>query len=373
MINMFEIFPLFIESGIIETVISDRGEFFMKKMSFLLMLILLVGGLFACSNSSSTSTNTTEEKKEEATSEPIVIKFSHVTAPDSPKGKAADLFKQLVEERTNGKVKVEVYPSSQLFDDDKAIQELPRNTVQLIAPSTTKLVSYDPAFQIVDMPFLFTSDEAVYKFWDGEGGQVLSKKLEKYNIKVLAMWANGDKHFTNSKRPLTKPEDFKGLKFRTQTGKVLDEQFAALGASAVPMGFSEVYVALQQGTVDGQENTFNNIDTQGYAEVQKYLTVSGHGRLDYLLLTNTKFWDSLPEDVRTTLEEVVAEVTEQQRKWSEELNKESYEKLKASGMEIYELTKEDLEAFQKAMQPVYDKFADSIGQDLIELAKKANE
>ncbi len=196
-----------------------------------------------------------------------MIKFSHVTAPDSPKGKAADLFKQLVEERTKGKVKVEVYPSSQLFDDDKAIQELPRNTVQLIAPSTTKLVSYDPAFQIVDMPFC----SQVMKRYINFGMEKVAKfyrKTRKYNIKVLAMWANGDKHFTNSKRPLKKPEDFKGLKFRTQTGKVLDEQFAALGASAVPMGFSEVYVALQQGTVDGQENTFNNIDTQGYAEVQ---------------------------------------------------------------------------------------------------------
>jgi C4-dicarboxylate-binding protein DctP len=342
-------------------------EFFMKKMwlgwVFTLILMLLVG---CSSSSSSTSENTSSDK-------PIVIKFSHVTSPDSPKGKAAELFKKLAKERTDGRVKVEVYPSSQLFDDDKALQELPRNTVQIIAPSATKLVSYDPAFQIVDLPFLFTSDEAVYKFFDGEGGQKLSKKLEKHNIKVLGMWANGSKHFTNAKRPLKTPEDFKGLKFRTQTGKVLEKQFEVLGASAVPMAFADVYVALQQGTIDGQENTLNNIDTQSYAEVQKYLTVSGHGRLDYPVLTNAKFWNELPEDIRTTLEEVFEEVTVQQRKWSEELNQQSYENLKASGLEVYELTEEEIKQFQEAMQPVYDEFADAIGKDLIELAKKLNE
>lgn len=339
----------------------------MKKILFGCLFSLILVLLIGCS---STSSSSSENKTSD---EPIVIKFSHVTSPDSPKGKAAEMFKELVEERTNGRVKVEVYPSSQLFDDDKAVQELPRNTVQIIAPSATKLVSYDPAFQIVDMPFLFTSDEAVYKFFDGEGGQKLSEKLEKHNIKVLGMWANGAKHFTNEKHPLTKPEDFKGLKFRTQTGKVLEKQFEVLGASAVPMAFSDVYVALQQGTIDGQENTFNNIDTQGYAEVQKYLTVSGHGRLDYPVLTNAKFWNELPEDIRTTLEEVLEEVTVQQRKWAEELNQQSYENLKKNGLEVYELSDDEIKKFQEAMQPVYDEFSDAIGEDLINLAKELNE
>lgn len=314
------------------------------------------------------------DKAADKPADPIVIKFAHVTSPDSPKGKAADMFKQLVEERLAGKVKVEVYPSTQLLNDDKLIQELPKNTVQMGAPSATKLVGIDPAFQIVDLPFLFTSDEALYKFFDGEGGKVLSQKLEKGGLKLLAIWGNGSKHFSNSKVPLKSPEDFKGLKFRTQTGKVLDEQFATLGASAVPMAFSEVYVALQQGVVDGQENTFNNMDTQGYEEVQKYMTVSGHGRLDYPLVTGQKFWDGLPEDIRTELEKILVEVTAQQRLWADELNKASYEKMKNSGkMEIYELNADDIKKFQDAMQPVYDKFSDAIGKDLIELAKKSNE
>ncbi|MBO8172229.1 MAG: DctP family TRAP transporter solute-binding subunit [Bacillaceae bacterium] len=330
------------------------------------------GGGNQAEQTGSSSEGQTENNASE-TDEPIVIKFSHVTSPDSPKGKAADLFKELVEERLGDKVKVEVYPSSQLFDDGKLVEELPKNTVQLGAPSATKLVGIDPAFQIVDLPFLFTSNEAVYKFWDGEGGEILSKKLESRGIKLLALWPNGAKHFTNSERPLTKPEDFKGLKFRTQTGKVLEAQFNALGASAVPMAFADVYVALQQGTIEGQENTFNNIDTQSYAEVQKYLTVSGHGRIDYPLITNTKFWEGLPDDVRTELEAIIKEVTAQQRQWAEELNQQSYENLKNTDLEIYELTEEDIKVFQDAMEPVYEEFSGDIGEEILELARQANE
>jgi C4-dicarboxylate-binding protein DctP len=324
----------------------------------------------AGNDSKTSATSSTSTKSED----PIVIKFSHVTSPESPKGKAADLFKTLVEERLAGKVKVEVYPSSQLFDDGKLIQELPKNTVQLGAPSSVKLVGLDPAFQIGDLPFLFTSNEAVYKFWDGEGGKILSAKLEKKGFKLLALWSNGSKNFTNSERPLKTPEDFKGLKFRTQTGKLLDAQFQALGASAVPMAFSEVYVALQQGVIEGQENTFNNIDTQSYEEVQKYMTISGHGRVEYPLITGKAFWDGLPEDIRKSLEGILVEVTKQQRQWANELNEQSYENLKKSGkMEIYELTPEDIKVFQEAMKPVYDQFSEAIGKDLIELAKKANQ
>lgn len=200
------------------------------------------------------------------------------------------------------------------------------------------------------------------------------KSLESKGIIGLAWWPNGSKHFTNSKRPLKKPEDFKGLKFRTQSGGVLDDQFKALGAGSQTMAFGEVYQALQNKTVDGQENTFNNIDTQKYEEVQKYMTVSYHGRIDYAVLTNTKFWNSLTPEQQKLFTECMKEATEYERKLADELNQKSYEKLKNSGkMEIYVLTDADREAFVKAMQPVYEKYADKIGKDLLEAARKCNQ
>lgn len=301
--------------------------------------------------------------------EPIVIKFSHVTTPDSPKGQAAEKFKELAEQKTNGRVKVEVFPSGQLYGDKEELEALQAGNVQMIAPSVTKLVGLNPAFQIVDMPFLFNSREAVLKFWDGELGQKLMKSLEPHGILGLAMWENGFKQFTNSKRPLKRPEDFKGLKFRTQAGKVLEAQFKALGAGAATIPFNETYVALQQGTVDGQENTFNNIDTQRYAEVQKYLTVSNHGRLDYVVLVNKSFWQGLPEDIRKALEEALKEATEFERQLAYELDQKSFENLKKAGMEVYELTEEDKEAFRKALEPVYAEFADVIGKEFIDGAR----
>lgn len=305
---------------------------------------------------------------------PIVVKFSHVVAEGTPKGQAALKFKEILEKKSNGQFKVEVYPSSQLYGDKEELEALQANNVQLIAPSVTKLVGFNPAFQIVDLPFLFKDDQAAYKFQDSEAGQKLLKSLEPKGILGLAWWPNGSKHFTNSKRPLKKPEDFQGLKFRTQSGGVLDDQFKALGAGSQTMAFGEVYQALQNKTVDGQENTFNNIDTQKYEEVQKYMTVSYHGRVDYAVLTNTKFWNSLTPEQQRVFSEAMKEATEIERKLCDELNQKSFEKLKSSGkMDIYTLTDADREAFVKAMQPVYDKYADKIGKDLLEAARKFNQ
>lgn len=315
-----------------------------------------------------------QQQQQTAEKKPIVVKFSHVTTDTSPKGQAALKFKEVLEKKSDGQFKVEVYPSSQLYGDKEELEALQANNVQLIAPSVTKLVGLNPAFQIVDMPFLFKDDQAAYRFHDGEAGQKLLRSLEPKGIIGLAWWPNGSKHFTNSKRPLKRPEDFKGLKFRTQSGGVLDDQFKALGAGSQTIAFGEVYQALQNKTVDGQENVFNNIDTQKYAEVQKYMTVSGHGRLDYAVLTNSKFWNSLTPDQQKLFLEAMKEATEYERKLCDELNQKSFEKLKASGkLEIYHLTEEDRQAFIKAMQPVYDKYKDVIGQEYLEAAKKANQ
>ncbi len=304
--------------------------------------------------------------------EKIVVKFTHVVAESTPKGQAALKFAEVLEEKSGGLFEVQVYPSSQLYGDKEEQEQLLANNVQFIAPSVTKLVTLNPAFQLVDMPFLFKDRAQAYRFFDGEAGQDLLHSLEPHGILGLAWWANGFKHFTNSKRPLKAPEDFKGLKFRTQSGGVLDEQFKALGAGSQTLAFSEVYQALQNGTVDGQENTFNNIDTQKYVEVQKYLTISNHGRLDYVVLTNTTFWNSLTEEQQQMIREAMAEATEYERQLADELDQESFENIKNSGkVEIYELTDEDRAKFIEALQPLYDKYGPEIGQKYIDAARNA--
>ncbi|USG64516.1 TRAP transporter substrate-binding protein [Brevibacillus ruminantium] len=331
-------------------------------MAGCLSLVLLTAAGCGGSKSQDASAYTPEK--------PLIIKFSHVTTADSPKGKAATKFADMMAEKTGGKVKVEVYPSSQLYGDKDEMEALQAGNVQIIAPSATKLVGFNPAFQIVDMPFLFKNHDSVLKFWDGDLGKKLLGSLDSKNMLGLAMWENGFKVFTANK-PLTKPEDFKGLKFRTQAGKVLEAQFKALGSGAATIPFGETYTALQQGTVDGQENTWNNIDTQKYEEVQKHLIISNHGRLDYIVLTNKKWYSGLPEDIRKAFDESMTEATKYERELAVELDKESENKLKSSGkMQVVELSEADREAFVKVMEPVYSEFSETVGKEFIDGARQ---
>lgn len=339
-----------------------------KKILAAFAGVMMVGILVAgCGTSQPASTSSSGK------TDPIIVKFSHVTTADSPKGKAADKFKQLVEQKTNGKVKVEVYPSSQLYGDKEELEAVQSGNVQIIAPSITKLVGMNPQFQYADLPFLFPNNQAVYKFWESEENKKLMNSLDKFNVRGLAMWPNGFKQFTANK-PLITPADFKGLKFRTQAGKVLDAQFKALGAGSATIAFGETYTALQQGTVNGQENSFNNIDTQKYQEVQKYLTVTNHGRIDYMIIVNKSFWDKLPDDIRKVLDESMAEATKYAVQQAEELDQKSLENLKKGGkMQFTELTPEQLGVFQKTMDSVYTQFESVIGKDVIAAAKKASQ
>lgn len=302
----------------------------------------------------------------------IVVKFTHVVAESTPKGQAALKFKEVLEEKSGGLFEVQVYPSSQLYGDKEEQEQLLANNVQFIAPSVTKLVTLNPSFQIVDMPFLFKDKPSAYSFFDGEAGQELLQSLEPHGILGMAWWANGFKHFSNSKRPLKAPEDFKGLKFRTQSGGVLDEQFKALGAGSQTLAFAEVYQALSNGTVDGQENTWNNMDTQKYVEVQKYITVSSHGRLDYVVLTNTTFWNGLTAEQQQMVQEAMAEATDYERQLADELDEGSYQNIKNSGkVEIYELTDEERSKFVEALEPLYAKYGAEIGEKYIEAARNS--
>ena len=305
--------------------------------------------------------------------DPIKMKFSHVVAEGTPKGQGALLFKKLAEERLPGKVVVEVYPNSQLFGDAKEMEALLLNDVQLIAPSLSKFDKFTKKLQVFDLPFLFDDIAHVDRFQSSPEGKALLDSMKAKGYKGLAYWHNGMKQLSANK-PLRKPEDAAGLKFRIQISDLLVDQFKALNANPQKMAFSEVYQALQTGAIDGQENTWSNIYSQKFHEVQKYITETNHGVIDYMVLTNSRFWDGLPKDVRAELEKVMDEVTVQVNKMAEDINQSDKKKIMESGKsEIITLTKDELAAWRNAMQPVYKKYEGEIGKELVEAARAAGQ
>lgn len=305
--------------------------------------------------------------------DPIVIKFSHVVADSTPKGQGAIMFKKLAEERLPGKVKVEVYPNSSLFGDGKEMEALLLGDVQIIAPSLAKFEQYTKQLQVFDLPFLFDDMAAVDRFQQSPEGQQLLTSMESKGITGLAYWHNGLKQLSANK-PLLEPKDARGQKFRVQASAVLEEQFKAVRANPRKMSFAEVYQGLQTGVVNGAENPYSNIYSQKMHEVQKYITESNHGLLDYMLITNTKFWDGLPADVRGELEKIVAEVTVEVNKQADALNQGDKQRiLDAKTTEILTLTPEQRAKWREAMKPVWQKFEGEIGPDLIKAAEAANQ
>ncbi len=297
------------------------------------------------------------------------IKFSHVVAVDTPKGQAANKFKKLVEKRTDGRVVVEVYPNAALYSDREAIEALQMNSIQMACPSFSKFTGFVPELQIFDMPFLFEDRDHLYKFMDSSVGQELLEMVKKQNLLGLAYWDNGFKQLSLKNTPILEPEDVSGKKFRIMSSKVLEEQFKAVDASPQVLPFSEVYSALQQGVVDGQENTISNIYTKKFHEVQKHLTLSNHGYLGYMLVTNQMFWKKLPSDLQKTIKQCVADATEFERKAAKELNMSQLEKIRESGeVEIHKLSDEQRQAWKDEMQEIYPEFYDVIGEQRIQKA-----
>lgn len=305
--------------------------------------------------------------------EVILIKFPHVTAPTTPKGQAATRFKQIVEERLAGRVKVEVYPSGQLMSDDDSIDALAFGEVQMIAVSLSKLDRLTHKFQVFDLPFLFPGLEAVEKFQASSSGQSLLNELADRGFQGLGFWHNGMKQF-GGPRPMHKPEDANGLKFRIMESDVLEAQILQIGGNPQKMAFGEVYQALQTGAVDAQENTWSNIYSSKFYEVQDYLIETNHGYLGYLVAVNTGFWQGLPEDIRKELHTIVNEVSAWANTQSAQINHEDLQKIRESGKsEIVELSAEELVAWQAAMHPVWEKFEDNIGNELIQAALDASQ
>jgi C4-dicarboxylate-binding protein DctP len=296
--------------------------------------------------------------------QPIIVKFSHVVANDTPKGKAAERFKQLAEKYTGARVKVELYPNSQLYKDREELEALQRGAVQMLAPSVSKFGPLGVReFELFDLPYLIADAETVDRVTDGEIGRNLFAKLEPKGLRGLAYWDNGFKQFS-ANRPLRKPEDFRGLKMRIQSSKVLEATMRELGALPQVMAFSEVYSALQQKVVDGAENSLSNLYTQKMYEVQSHLTISDHGCLVYAVVTNRKFWEGLPADIRGQLEQAMAEATRYERDIAKKENDDALVAVKASAKtEVYVLTEAERKAWKQALLPVHARFESVVGRD----------
>ena len=307
-----------------------------------------------------------------ASAEPLVIKLSHVVAVDTPKGNAAEFFKKRAEELTQGKVKIELYPNSQLYKDKEEMEALQLGAVQMLAPSLAKFGPLGvKEFEVFDLPFIFNDYEALHKVTKGPVGQQLLDKLESRGIKGLAYWDNGFKSFS-ANTTIKTPEDLKGKKLRIQSSKVLEEQMRELKAIPQVMPFSEVYQALQTGVVDGTENPISNFYTQKMNEVQKYLTITDHGYLGYAVIANKKFWDGLPADVRTQLEVAMKEATDYANNIAKTSNEKDLESVKATGKtEVTILTPEQRAAFKKVLVPVHEKMAGRIGKETVDAVHQA--
>ena len=306
-----------------------------------------------------------------------VLKFSHVVSPDTPKGKAANFFAKRLEELSGGKIDVQVYPNAQLYGDKAVLKALKLNSVQMACPSFSKFGRFVPQLALFDLPFLFKDMDHVHKVQDSAVGAKLRNMVTKKGYVALDFWDNGFKELTSSKKPILWPKDAAGQKFRIMSSKVLEAQFKAVGANPQMMPFSEVYTALQQGVIDGEENTISNIYTKKFYEVQKYMTMSNHGYLGYLVVMSKKFWNSLPADLKKDVKKAMKEATAKERQYAIELNNSQFAKIKAYAdktgkLKIYNLTPEQRAAWEKVESKIYSQFYSpkKIGKNLIQAALK---
>ena len=304
--------------------------------------------------------------------QPIVIKFSHVVAPNTPKGQAAEYFKKLAEQRTQGRVKVEVYPNSQLYKDKEELEALQLGSVQMLAPSLAKFGPLGAKeFELFDLPYIFDNYEALHKITQGPIGQGLLKKLESKGILGLAYWDNGFKDMSANK-PLRDPTEAKGLKMRIQSSKILEMEMRAIGAIPQVLAFSEVYQALQTGVVDGTENPPSNFYTQKFYEVQKFMTQTQHGYLGYAVIVNQKFWSGLPADIRKVLDQAMKETTDYANGVAKKENDDAVEAVRKSGRcQVLALTPQERSAWKKAMAPVYREAQSRVPKALMDDVFKA--
>ena len=330
-----------------------------------LMLSVMVSGVLMAGATSAYAADVCQDGE-------VKVKFSHVTNTDKhPKGIAASLLQKRVNEEMNGKMCIEVFPNTTLYNDDQVLEAMLQGDVQLAAPSLSKFEKFTKKYRIFDLPFMFNNVDAVNAFQQSEAGQKLKNNMQRRGLQGLAFWHNGMKQMSANKA-LMVPSDAKGLKFRVQSSDVLKAQMSAMGASPQPMAFSEVYGALQTGVVDGQENTWSNIFGKKFFEVQDGTTETNHGILDYMLVTSTEFLDTLKPDVREQFLKIIAEVTEARNAESFNVNQKAKASVIAAGGVVRTLNEAQRTEWVAAMKPVWAQFEGDVGKDNIEAAQKIN-
>ncbi len=303
--------------------------------------------------------------------EPILIRFSHVVGESTPKGKGVEMFKQLVEERLAGKVKVEIYPRSLKFNDDEVFMALLFGDVEMAAPSLSKFRSYAPVLEVFDLPFLFNDVDHVHRFQQSDIGRQLLQTMLPVGIEGLAYWDNGMRALSADK-PLRVPADADGLVFRIEPSNVIQRQYAAVGVVGLPMPFSQVYDAIKAGVVDGQENSWSNIYSRDIHSLQKNFTELDHSFLGYMVIASQDFWDELPDEIRSELTKILAEVTAEVNRMAAEQAKSTRQKIaEFEGVEIISPSETDIQLWRDAMTPIWSQFEPEIGKVVIDAAVKA--
>ena len=343
-----------------------------RSLSAFVSMVLVAGLLTtACGTSKPTTADSTGSSSS-ASQKKIVAKFSHVVTDTTPKGVAANMFADLVAKKSDGRMEIKIYPTGQLYGDKDEIDALKANNVQIIAPSAGKLISLDPAFQVADIPFLLGSFKAMRTFFDGEGGAKLNNRLDSHGMTILNWWNNSFRHFTDKKVQIKLPSDMAGKKYRISTGGVATDIYKAVGATGVVIATGDLYTSLQQGLVDGTFASIDNIITQKQEEVVKYLTLSYVNSINYPIIVNKQWWDSVPADLQKVFLDCLKEATDFEWQKSEELDVKAMENLKKAGMKIHELNAQERAAFQKALKPVVEKYEGIIGKELVDVARKVD-
>lgn len=340
-----------------------------KKSLFLMVTVLVFGLLAACGGNSEEASGSESEGNDNGQSEKKTLQVGMTLAEDSHYNKGLEKFAELVKEKSDGELTIEIFPNGSLGGERDMVESLQVGTLDMVLSSTGPLGGFAPEINVVDLPFLFEDREHAYKVLDGEVGQDLLTKLEDSNIKGLAWWENGFRNVTNSKRAIKKPEDLEGLKIRTMENEVHMDSFEAMGANPTPMSFTELFTALQQGVVDGQENPVPIIKTSQFFEVQDHLTLTGHFYSPAALLVSSKVFDGLSEEHQKVLQEAAQEGAEFERKVVKEMDKEMVADLKEKGMNVVEDV--DKDAFREATKSVYKKYEEKFGKDLIQKIQDA--
>lgn len=313
------------------------------------------------------STPIVKDDEQQGFDQELVIKFSHVVAENTPKGLAAQRFAQLVKEKTQGRVKVEVFPNGVLFNESDEFDALRRGNVQMIAPSFSNVSEVVPAFAAWDVPFAFMTNEALQEAFDGDIGRLLFKELDAAHIVGMAYWGNGFRQMTSNVGPLLHPADFQGLKFRILPSQVIEMYFHTLGAKTVPIPFNEVYRALEARTVDGEENSISNINSKKLYQVQHYMTLSNHSYLGYAVLMTREFWRSIPKELQVEITEAMEETTRWANQNAIRMNDEQLDEIRRSAhLQIDSLTPEERAEWIRAWQPLYKSYEGVIGKEIMD-------